>query len=97
MLIHRAISVHNQLVQATSAHFCKEVRVLNVPELAGVKSVSRGDAVARLAGWRLVYSPPEGPEFCKLAKIPQIGSYDCYSRAACAHRNQGVVIQSPLS
>ena len=41
--------------------------------------------------------PPEGSEFCKLTKIPQISSYDCYSHAACAHRNQGVVSQSPLS
>ena len=46
---------------------------------------------------QIVYAPPEGPEFRKLAKITRIGGYDCYSPAACTHRNQCIVSQSPLS
>ena len=50
-----------------------------------------------LAGPWIVYSPLEGSKFCKLVEITRIGSYHCYSQTACAHRNQCVVGQSPLS
>ena len=38
-----------------------------------------------LVAARVVYSPLEVPELCKLAKITRIGRYHCYSQTPGAH------------
>jgi len=45
---------------------------------------------------RIVYSPLEGPELRKPAKVTRVGRYHCYSQTACAHCHQGIVGQAPL-